>query len=237
MENGNGTPENIIRKIRALLNMTVKQGCTEAETATALGMAQALLEKYNLAMDDIKIEKGPIKEDLIRDDVPVGFFSWEQSLVNIIAKNNMCSTVFLRGERKIAIMGRKTNVSVVKEMVWWIVPQLENLVAQALHNYLGSSGRMQYRNGFLNGAVIRIGERLRDMRQERHMADPSIRALVLVRDTEVREYVSQQFPKLVNRSHRFSISGYDDGKKAGDKVSLFGANRQVISGHQLPSGK
>src|SRR6476660_1628602 len=44
----------IIEKVRALLTMTVKNGCTEAEAMTAAAMATRLMEDYDLVFADVR---------------------------------------------------------------------------------------------------------------------------------------------------------------------------------------
>src|SRR5262249_12018360 len=44
----------IIERVRALLTMTVENGCTEAEAMTAATLAAKLMEDYDLAITDMK---------------------------------------------------------------------------------------------------------------------------------------------------------------------------------------
>ncbi|MFT7577943.1 MAG: hypothetical protein ACI9XZ_004346 [Alphaproteobacteria bacterium] len=46
--------ERIVERARALLSMTVQNGCTEAEAMTAAAKAAKLMEEYDLALGDIK---------------------------------------------------------------------------------------------------------------------------------------------------------------------------------------
>src|SRR5262249_60914714 len=43
-----------IEKVRALLTMTVENGCTEAEAMTAAAMAARLMEEYDLATTEVR---------------------------------------------------------------------------------------------------------------------------------------------------------------------------------------
>ncbi len=46
--------DDIIAKVRALLNMTVQNGCTEAEANNAMEKAQAMLLAHNLTQASIR---------------------------------------------------------------------------------------------------------------------------------------------------------------------------------------
>lgn len=44
---------NLLNKIRALLSKTVEAGCTEAEAMSALSMAQAMMDAYEVTEEDL----------------------------------------------------------------------------------------------------------------------------------------------------------------------------------------
>ena len=47
------TDETILQKIRAMLNRTTANGCTEAEAMTAAAMVAKLMDRYNLSDADV----------------------------------------------------------------------------------------------------------------------------------------------------------------------------------------
>src|SRR5215471_3872185 len=63
--------EALVRKLQALQEKTVENGCTEGEAAAAAALAQSLMDQYGLTLDEIEAEAN--KEDLIeQDDVQTG---------------------------------------------------------------------------------------------------------------------------------------------------------------------
>lgn len=49
--------DKLIHKIRALMAKTVENGCTEAEMMAAMSMAQAMMDAYDVSLDDIEETK------------------------------------------------------------------------------------------------------------------------------------------------------------------------------------
>src|SRR5262245_57916876 len=54
MDNAKARRERIIERVRALLAMTVVNGCTEAEAMLAAAKAAKLMEEYDLAVTNVK---------------------------------------------------------------------------------------------------------------------------------------------------------------------------------------
>ena len=85
--------EDIGRKIQKL--MSLGSSPNEHEAARALEMANALLLKYNLEMDEIE-KQG---------------FQWKILLANDIAQHNFCRLIVGHRNRRLYFVGRKTNVA------------------------------------------------------------------------------------------------------------------------------
>jgi len=49
--------ESLVDKIKALLNKTVKNGCTEAEALAALGKARAMMDAYEVTAEELQLSK------------------------------------------------------------------------------------------------------------------------------------------------------------------------------------
>lgn len=228
--------EDIIENIQQLLNMTTDKGCTEGEAANALAFAQALLEKHNLTMDEVTTGEGPGEPTIIQDSYNIlGRFMWRKYLVNYLCRRNFCRCIFSWQRDVVHIVGRPANVAAVKEMVSWILPQLERLGRQATRKYTvgidGWESKQRYRNSFFWGATQRINNRLYEAREERMATDANTKALVVARDTEVDNWMKDNYStEKHHAAGAQSSKGYSDGQKAGDKVGLYGSSRQVGNG-------
>jgi hypothetical protein len=139
-ENGNGLngTEKILDTVKKLLNMTVENGCSEAEATTAMEMAQSLLFKYNLEMADV-INFTPEQRDANRiigkdwdDDTHVrlerGYgqpVEWMIALGFAVGRWSFCKA--LASSYSVTFIGRKVDVEVTKEMFRWILEQCKRI--------------------------------------------------------------------------------------------------------------
>ncbi len=223
-------PESIIETISKILNMTSEHGCSEEEAATALTIAQKMLQKYNLQMADItghlSKESG---EQLI--NLPIKFEKelpdWKVRLIRFVAINNFCTVI--DGGKTIYILGRKTNIQAVLEMSFWITVQMDNMAFVATCSYQGPH-KMAYRNSFILGALNTIYHRLQEQRREWEKSSAQVTALVLYSKEEMDTFKYSQFPNLrsVTKYHaNNSQDGYSDGKRAGHEVSLNASSTQL----------
>lgn len=206
----------------------------EHEAALAMSKAQELLEKYNLSMRDIQTEEQFKAPNMVNLEVPIGSSEWKRYLVHYIAENNFCR-VLISG-KDIHILGRETNVISVLVMASWIVVQLENIAWVETHTYSGPLSKLRFRNSFLWGAINRIRDRLKEGRQVRTSVDPNLNALVVNLTGEVANYYRQQYPRVSSHHTEAHIDdgAYARGQEAGDRISLYGSNRQVEDkGHLL----
>ena len=102
--------EDIIRKINALMQVTVEHGATIHEALTAASMAQKLMAKHHIDSIDIASDKEDISEEEIHASR-----KWIQQLINIVA-NNMCCKVlikFINRKAILTIIGRESDRKIV----------------------------------------------------------------------------------------------------------------------------
>ena len=117
------TTDDVVERIRKLLRFAEDAGATEAEAASALERANALLIRHNLTMDAVAVsvsDKPAVTEDRIRTGWAGG---WRGSLVGILARHNLCSPIISR-------LGRPANVQATLAMFDWISAQLERLAQE-----------------------------------------------------------------------------------------------------------
>ncbi|MGY3582372.1 hypothetical protein ACVIGB_000704 [Bradyrhizobium sp. USDA 4341] len=86
--------QSIAARIRALLAKTVANGCTEDEAIAAAEKAAALLEQYNLSMDEIEMRASPFagaEQAHTDDDVGPRFYTVANAISALTGARNWIS--------------------------------------------------------------------------------------------------------------------------------------------------
>jgi len=223
---------NIIELIQKCL--ALGKSPNENEASLAMSKAQELLEKYNLTLAQIEVDKSTKQElpNMVNIPIPLGRAEWKRSLIHYIAQGTFCKVV-ITGD-KVVVLGRQANVFSTLVMASWIVAQLESIAWYETTTYSGNIPKLRFRDSFLNGAINRIDERLREERKTREVVNPNLKALVVNLSRETQLYTRTIFPHLGshNSNKSFSNEAYQKGRAAGDKVSLTGSNQQLTN-HKL----
>lgn len=211
--------DKVREKVRLLLNLTTDRGATEAEAATALSTAMRILEKYNLDMKDVG--NGNLEAGMGSTDVVGLFYQWERSLIQTIAKHNMCDCV--RYEGKHLLIGRNINTEAAREMYLWLSRRLNIMVYEYISERPEDISANEWRNNFLWGATSRIKQRLQELQDQRHTVETECKALVLDRHAEAFNYRGVLFPGRgwVSKNLQSSTgSGFGAGQSAGNTIPL-----------------
>jgi len=226
------TNEDIIRRVRALMEKTTANGCSEAEAMAASEMVSRLMNKYQLDLTDIKLKEtancreaassGGQKND------PPSFMC-----ANAIA--HLTDTrVWRRNDRngfaEIVFFGLETDV-VVANYIWSIVDRAMlwawlDYKATAGYKALSTAGRRDMNNSFHQGMASRINDRLRAMKKAQKAENLATtgRDLVIVKSA----IVDAEFEKLgmtFGRAKSYGKSAgdgraYAAGQDAGSRVAL-----------------
>ena len=227
--------DKIVERIRRCLALS--ESPNEHEAALAMSFAQKMLDKYNLSMSEIATEN-QVAPELIESEVSYDQ-RWEVRLYSLIARENFCRAVFVSDVKKVYILGRAPNVDATKEMVGWLIGQLQRIAANAQGAYTGytfdSSGRLvkgtstrQYRINFLLGAAQRIAERLREINVTNRAEVPEMCALVLNLNRETEAFFLGKHPDTRPSSYSGrGCHGFAEGRSAADGVSIIAPSRHV----------
>lgn len=233
MNDVQGKRDAAMRKIAKLLNCTVANGCTPAEAADAAGLAQKLLEKYQL--DILDIETGAPKEEVLRHFIVTEkrvVNPGQCSLVAAIAGAFSCKVVIHQDNPiRYALVGFDSDCQVaiaIYNRVYWALHTRATLEAQ--EHGEEKAGIVRFRNCFLQGAAAEIARRLR---ANRAVGLPSSlligttggTALVLAKEKPVQEQYDKFYPKGQTKNRPSSRSGYNHagheaGKRAGRDIGL-----------------
>jgi hypothetical protein len=218
----------IIEKVRALLTMTVANGCTEAEAMTAATMAAKLMEEYDLAITDVR---SIYDQRIARESKP--FSSAEQPRQMHAAGIYVAVTIgeffdckCWRNHTEIVFFGLKEDVELAHIMLGMIRFAMDH----ELGDYL-KSGKPRGEHhwsvvaSFSKGMGHRICERLRQLKFQR---TANVRAkgkdLVILKGQLVDEAYAKFFgaPLKKGRPSKPSKSAlaYAAGVAAGDRVDI-----------------
>ena len=179
--------QNLINKIRSMMAKTVANGCTEAEAMSALSMAQAMMDAYEVTAEDLSEAKADsaVKETMkdMRDPhhiranlvVRISEFTGTQSY-----RNEFKSQKF-----KYNFIGLQSDV----DFAMWLTETLTMFVQNELKNYiwandyqsLPSSEKRTVIMGFVLGCCSRINQRLKELTEHGEtIASDNFNALVIV---------------------------------------------------------
>lgn len=233
---------SIHEKIQKLLTLGERAG-TEGEAQNAMALAHALLAKHNLTMSDVGAHGTEAPEALETDDsVPTALRNtyWRDACYSAVAKLYFCKVYMKKnrstGQRFYAIVGKPSNIAVVKYMAAYLVRSGDELATQKSKQ----AAQSQADNGvilnvkafaasFRMGYATRIEKRVNDeieAARKGSIKDETGTALVLapVYDKATKEidaYLGdKRFTKARSSVNVNSSSGYMAGQEAGSNANL-----------------
>lgn len=224
MDTATSTPNgDVLERIRKLLALAADSGATEHEAALALARAQALLRKHDLEIADIERLTGKPKATVTEQREPrTTTHLREVSLAAVISRANRCR--LLKDRDTLYFIGREANIEATKLALRWISQQLLQAHGRAVAGRRIDSG-VAARVAFLEGAVSRVAQRLREAQQAAERDEAGVTALVLVRDREVNDYIANKYGSRVKARktthyRRGDRNAREAGFAAGGDVSL-----------------
>lgn len=235
-------------RIRALMNMTVANGCTEAEAMEAMFKASELLTKYNLSMNDVEMaeEASTLKQTQYNYPEGVQYVGW--SLLCSIAQFCDCKVWYLWTAKSVATRtgikrGRNRTSRTIHscvffgfetdtQMACYLYQMLQATIKTEIacfkktSIYLSTvSSRKSLTTSFEHGINNRLAQRLQMLLAERKNKQQfGSKALVIVKT----DLIEQEFVAL--KANLKTVSGavtvtrnkdaFEAGQKAADRVNL-----------------
>lgn len=247
--------QDVLRKVTGLRNLAAKAG-TVAEAEAAAARADALIHKYRLSEADVESASTEAPKEAPTEGAPLAesmtqIPKWHRRLVCILADHYGCFmwTSGCRGYKwKIRIVGRPSDVEVVRYMFAWISTE----IARFAQNEHGKADR----NAFCLGACVGIRDALRrstntaNAEHVQQSATPASAgsvsgsapilgssALALVARGEASKKEAERIVGKFVQTSKTKSSGSSDsflrGRTAGDKMhvgkSLPGASKMLTS--------
>ena len=218
--------DTILNRVKKLLALTIERGATPEEAATACAKAQELLFEHNLSMSQVDTSEFGIPSEKIENvevnlDANTRTIGWKRSLLNCIAKNNFCSSLYVPGTTKMHIVGKPSNVQVVEYMSVTIGAEIERLGRHAVKFVL--TKKAAYITSFCNGATSTVISRLNEQERMNRTANAQSTALVVQSKGEIDKAFNAFFPRTTTVSRRRSVSdigGYNAGREAGKNIGI-----------------
>lgn len=239
----------ILRRIRSLLRLARNKAATPSEAGNAAARAQELMDRYQLtadALEDVSgerpIDSGETGGPPLASERGV----WMQVLAANLAKLHGCYVYlsnrgrgrYTRRAKTIEIIGRPSDVRLVRELYRFLVREIDGLVVRKL-----GAGSV-FESGFRAGAAETICVRLRDARRVvASEVDPTGRALVAIdtRASEARALAGHQpegdgYRRMGGRVGGIFELGFELGRIAGADARL-AAPRELAGGAAGRLGK
>jgi hypothetical protein len=217
--------ENIKNRIRALSEMTVTNGCSEAESLTAINMVGKLLAKYNLSMTECELREELCETSSIhtgsKHSTGIAF------AVVGIGEFTDCKVWTSRSSTQVSynFFGQKSDVEMAlylyRVMVMAMTTELMAFKMSSIYN--GSKSKRGASSNFLKGMGIRISNRLKEMKNQTTFNEIDSRgnALMVLKSQLVNQQFSTLDLKL--RSNKSILVGNDAffaGSSAGNRVNI-----------------
>lgn len=202
--------ERILDKVRKMLALAGNNPSQE-EAESALLMAQRMLTKYGLSMEDIDSTDAITRE--VIDDYVTGFAKtpwWHKSLASTIARNFKCRVYTSKscGYSCIKFVGYKDDVEVAREVLNYAIEIADKKALQYTRKVRDSGKptagvRNDFLAGFISGLSAKFQEQVTTM------------ALVVVVPTEVNDYVESNLNLRSGRRSMVKAQGNAEARAEG----------------------
>lgn len=226
-QNTTQTKEEVVEKIKKLFALSNRND-NEAESKKAMLMAQKLLAKHGLSMEEIGDTN--IVENIIRgtvSNIQCKFSFFEKDLFSTIAKNFRVKPVITpvgwNGEKKLIYIGRETDVAVATEVFKYAKKQGEYHAQQFIKKskkegtYIPRVTKTSFLQGFSRGVSVSFEEQKKALLEEN-----SKYALVITGvPKDVEDYLDRTMPNRKSAPIRTSAEtdyrAFSTGREQGKK--------------------
>jgi len=231
--------DKILDRVRALLSMTIENGCSENEAMVAASKAAKLMQDYDFTFSDVSRLK----------DERIGQASKPFSATNksramhaagfyaAVAVGNFFDCKVWRDGTEIVFFGLKNDVDLAQAMLGMIRVAMDSELSTFLAAELArgtSEHRMSLSASFCRGMGQRVSQRLGRLKFKRTAANRATgKDLVVLKGAIVTEAYAKAFPNARPRKAKpskphSSEIGYMAGIEAAERVNL--VHREVADG-------
>lgn len=231
--------DQIRNKIRALLNKTIENGCTEDEQDAAMRMAAAMMAKHGIDQSSLGGKAATAGRG---QRINQNYQNYQLILAMAAATLYGCKTIMYSGSGKtsgLEFVGREDNIDASENTFFWLLRQVEHLYKSALSARSGMTQKQrgEYRRTFKDNCAARVNQRVNVLIEEMSRSESAASAtgstaLVVRSHFETLRREAEEVIDLVCGKRRGKMinvrqgSGSSDGFRAGDRVQL---RREVAS--------
>lgn len=202
---------SIIEKVKKLLNMTEKNGCSESEAQRALALAHKLLAENNLSMSQVEAVQ---EEEIIYTNCEFDTESVSTAQIHIASNfAEHYGVVCCSTEQVVAFLGEPTKGNVCKasvEFAYKMFLKEWNIVKKTLSGSRGQKLllRNTYLHGFTSGMIWEI------------INNECKYALVIRKSDKLLQKLDSLHMRTSRRSHKCLNNNelYEQGYKDGSRV-------------------
>ena len=225
--------ERVIEKIKALLNKTVDNGCSEEEMGAALDKARAWMDAHEITEDELRLTKE--EEAVLRSEPPDSLDPHNIKWYLMDAVAEFCNCQVWQKRRRDTKVVEFCGLQSDARLASWLLDTLAQFVQAEIVRHLietlpPKSEKRRVITGFVRGCTDRVGARLDALRDQSVAAATSNgRELVLVKNAAVDAKMKACGIKVTGYclGGQTNDAGYQAGLSAGDRAS-FG---RPVSGH------
>lgn len=228
MEDSNDKREAMINKITALLTKAEDKGCTPEESEAFFAKAQALMTKWAIDEQMLKMS-GKIVDDYIktiRVNIASTYFMALITLWDSVAKANDCYVLYSKygSKGQAVVTGYESDLARVQLLVTSL--QVFAL-REAQRESRAQGGDYYFRRSFITAFANRIGARLREQRdlnvKEASAASADLLPALVDKRKQVEEYVHDNMRVGRSRARgatKGSFAGASAGRSAADRADI-----------------
>jgi hypothetical protein len=216
--------EKLIKNIKAMLNKTTANGCSEEEELSSLAKARALIDAHEVTDAELKLTK---EEGLIlcKDTADIDPHNIKFFMCGAVSEFCDCTAWRDGRDRKIVFLGHASDA----QWAAWLLDHLAAFVQKELVDHLMKdvavgAERRKVINGFVYGITNRISERLRELCQPPAptSANTNSRALVVIKQTQIKDKMKELgiHVRATSSNRQHDIGSYAAGHSAGERASF-----------------
>lgn len=218
--------DSIIKKINALKEKTVANGCSESEAMSAANAISKLLQEYDLSMTDVEVKSQEFITDLIvinsKIKKPIHsiifYISYLTDTEHFFSKKDGVFTY--------RFFGTKRDVDFAVYLFHLLSNSMDYEFSKfkKTEQYKLSHGKSS-RSSFYSGMITRLGQRLRDMKDRIKNENKEHGLMLYDKMVITTEMFKKHNPNLkiheeVTKLRVTSLGAFEQGKSAADRVNI-----------------
>lgn len=233
IEDNKAKREKIVAKIKALLDKTTANGCTEAEAVAAAEAANRLMEDYDLTYTDLETEVRGEIYGTRRKRYGTGKVLPDAVMFTAKSIAEYCNCRVWKNDNELIYYGSQDDTQLAQQLSAMVQMAAEGEFARYLKGPQRSpdaNGR-SLRGSFMIGFSNRVAERFRSMAKDREQKPSTTgTALVVVKNQVTTEKYAEFCRKTghvttASRASRRTMyeGAYKAGQEAGSRADLGGS--------------